>query len=245
MDVPIGRPKRQSSRAIKALLDQIHEDGLLDKQSDEDPQQVDFVETEPESDSDHSSEEEPVMPVVAPVSQPKGRKKVIAKVIDAGNVSDDDDGTHLICIHSYNLYLTYMLLSTAPFTIFLEVENQRKGSRSIETVSSDIHWVLLQERLAKALDIYPSSLHAQYRLSTQPKALPLDLQCENDMKMMFTLVRPLVVPPKLANGRRSTRTMKHVTIQIFNKGDAVPISDKVCYCELFPLLTSHNKLEVK
>jgi hypothetical protein len=244
-DVPIGCPKWQSSRAIKVLLDQIHEDGLVDKQSDEAPHQADSGETEPESDSNHSSEEEPVIPVVAPVLQPKGRKKVIGKVVDAGNVLDDDDGMHLICIHSYNLYLTYMLLSTVPFTIFLEVENLRKGSCSIEAVSSDIPWVSLQERLAKALDIYPSSLQVQYRLSTQPKALPLDLQCKNDMEMMFMLVQPLVVPPLLASGCRSTRTMKHVTIQIFNKGDTVPILDKVHYSGLFPPLTSHNELDIK
>jgi len=87
----------------------------------------------------------------------------------------------------------------------------------------------LQERLAKLLDVYPSSLQVQYRLSTQPKALPLDLQTENDLKMMFTLVQPLVVPQLLANGRRSTRKLKPVTVQIFNKGDAAVIADKVRY----------------
>ena len=113
----------------------------------------------------------------------------------------------------------------------LEIANPRKGSRSIEMIQSNVPWVSLRERLAQFLDIYPSSLQAQYRLSTQPKALPPDLQNENDLRMMLTLVRPLIVPPLLANGQRSTRKMKPVTIQIFNRDDAVAVPDtsKVCY----------------
>jgi hypothetical protein len=36
--------------------------------------------------------------------------------------------------------------------------------------------------------------------------------------MMLTLLRPLVVPPRLATGRRSTRPMKPVTVQLSTKG---------------------------
>jgi hypothetical protein len=96
-------------------------------------------------------------------------------------------------------------------------------------VQLDITWMSLQEHLTKLLDVYPSSLQVQYRLSTQPKVLPLDLQTENDLKMMFTLVQPLVVPQLLANGHHSTRKLKPVTVQIFNKGDAAVIADKVHY----------------
>jgi hypothetical protein len=96
-------------------------------------------------------------------------------------------------------------------------------------VQSDITWMSLQECLAKLLDMYPSSLQVQYQLSTQLKALPLDLQTENDLKMMFMLVQPLVVPQLLANGRCSTCKLKPVMVQIFNKGDVAGLADKVHY----------------
>jgi hypothetical protein len=103
----------------------------------------------------------------------------------------------------------------------------------------------LHERLAKCLDI--ASLQAQYRLSTQPKALPLNLQNENDLKAMITLVQPLIVPRLLANGCHSNRTMKMVTVQIFNRDEVAVISDKVCYrlftVEYFHVPTSHDELE--
>jgi hypothetical protein len=127
--------------------------------------------------------------------------------------------------------MTSNILRTEPFCVMLEIANPHKGSRSIEMIQSDITWVSLRERLARLLDIYPLSLQAQYRLSTQPKALPLNLQNENDLKMMLTLVQPLIVPPLLANGQRSTRKMKPVTIQIFNRDEAAAVLDtsKVCY----------------
>ena len=122
----------------------------------------------------------------------------------------------------------------------LEIANQRKGSRSIQEIQSDATWTSLQEDLARLLDVYPSSLQAQYRLSTQPKALPLDLQTENDLKMMVAMLQPLIVPPLLQNGRRSTRQMKPVTVQIFNRDDAVAVQvpDKVCSDNHFRVLCS-------
>ena len=144
------------------------------------------------------------------------------------------------------IVITYKFLDTEPFTIMLEIANQRKGSRSIEMIQSDITWITLRECLARLLDIYPTSLQAQYRLSTQPKALPLDLQHENDLKMMLALVQPLIVPPLLANGRRSTRKMKPVTIQIFNRDEAVTVPDKVCYSQVVSCAYfSFNNLEVR
>ena len=82
----------------------------------------------------------------------------------------------------------------------LEIANQRKGSHSIQEIQSDVTWTSLQEDLARLLDVYLLSLQAQYHLSTQPKALPLDLQTENDLKMMVTLLWPLIIPPLLQSG---------------------------------------------
>ncbi len=129
----------------------------------------------------------------------------------------------------------------------LEIANQRKGSRSIQEIQSNITWTSLQEDLARLLDVYPTSLQVQYRLSTQPKALPLDLQTENDLKMMVTILQPLIIPPLLQSGRRSTRQMKPVTVHIFNRDDAMAVPDKVCYRQVVSCARWHfssNKLEV-
>jgi len=169
-------------------------------------------------------------------------KKKIPAMVDVGDTSDHahDDGTDSISFHACEKSdFNY----SEPFTIMLEIVNQRKGSGSIEMIQSDISWMCLHERLAKCLDIYPASLQAQYRLSTQPKALPLNLQNENDLKAMITLVQPLIVPCLLANGRCSNRTMKMVTVQIFNRDEVAVISDKVCYREYFHVPTSHDELE--
>ena len=112
-------------------------------------------------------------------------------------------------------------------------------------IQSDIPWTSLREHLARLLDIYPSSLQAQYHLSTQPKAFPLDLHTENDLKMMVTLVQPLIVPPLLASGWHSTWKMKPITIHIFSKDEVVAVPDKVHYSQV--ISNAHfslNKLEV-
>ena len=78
-------------------------------------------------------------------------------------------------------------------------------------------WLDLQNKLAAAFNVYPDSLYAQYSLSTDAKGtLPLDLISENHFETLVKLLWPLVVPPLLANGRRSTRKMKAVTVQVFN-----------------------------
>jgi len=129
VEVPVGRPSRKSSQAIKALLDQIHqaESELGDEQShDETTHQADFLESEPESDSDQSSEEEPIVTVPAPSSRPAGRKKVMAKVADSGNTSDDDNSMDLICTRSAFLYLLSDL-SAFIYRIFYNLFRDRKS----------------------------------------------------------------------------------------------------------------------
>lgn len=50
---------------------------------------------------------------------------------------------------------------------------------------------------------------------------------------MITLLRPLIIPPLLSSGQRSTCKMKPVSVQIFNKDDKLPsggghADEKVC-----------------
>jgi hypothetical protein len=112
------------------------------------------------------------------------------------------------------------MITDEPFNITMEIINRQKGIRAVEIVSSTISWFNLQQTLARILDIYPTSLHAQYRFSTDSKQmLPLDLTSPQHLNTLTTLLRPLVVPRLLANGRRSTRPMKAVTVHVFNKGE--------------------------
>lgn len=85
-------------------------------------------------------------------------------------------------------------------------------------------WTALKDKLAELLNVHPTTLHAQYRLSTDSKAsLPFDLTSQTELNNLLNVLHPLVVPPILASGRRSTRRMKPVSVQISNKGDVQPL----------------------
>jgi len=240
LDPPIGCPSQKASQPIKVLLDQMQ----LYKKNDN---PINSKESEPRSNSDSSTtnSEGKLQAVTAvPVQQQVKKKKVVAKDVGASDTSDNGDGMDPTLIHCYHLQI--VMSCTVPFSIMLEVANQCKGSQSIKMIQSDIPWTSLWEHLARLLDIYPSSLQAQYCLSTQLKAFPLDLQTENDLKMMVILVQPLIVPPLLATGRRSTQKMKPITIHIFSKDKVVAVPDKVCYSQV--ISNAHfslNKLEVR
>ena len=127
----------------------------------------------------------------------------------------------------------------------LEIANGQKGSCKIEPIQSNVSWIILQERLAKLLDIYPSSLQVQYRLSTQPKGPLYDLQHEKDLENMLTWIQPLIVPARLANGQCLTWKLKPLMVQIFNKDEAVAVPDKIHYSQVISAAHfSSNKLEV-
>ena len=78
------------------------------------------------------------------------KKKVKAKAADTSD-SDDDNGMdpqHFLVI------ITYEFLGIEPFSIMLEIANGWKGSCKIEPIQSNVSWIILQECLAKLLDIY-------------------------------------------------------------------------------------------
>jgi hypothetical protein len=101
----------------------------------------------------------------------------------------------------------------------MEILDKRNGIRMIEIFSSGKLWLSIRDKVAQILNVYPTALHLQYRFSTDPKALPCDLTSQLMFETMISLLWPLVVPHKLANGRRSTCAMKPVTVQVFNKDD--------------------------
>jgi hypothetical protein len=95
-----------------------------------------------------------------------------------------------------------------------------KGNHQMKILSSMVLWPKLQTQLAELFNVYPTSLHTQYCLSTDPKeCLPCDLMCQDQLNMMVKLLKPLIVPPRLKGGKRSTRKMKPVSVQLFNKGN--------------------------
>jgi hypothetical protein len=89
-------------------------------------------------------------------------------------------------------------------------------------ILSTILWANLQEKLCKILNIYPALLHAQYQLSTDMKgSLLFDFISHQEFQQLINIIQPLVVPPCLANGWRSKKQIKEVTVSMFQKGDSL------------------------
>lgn len=81
-------------------------------------------------------------------------------------------------------------------------------------------WAEFEENIAKILNIFTSNLHAQYVLSTEPNStIPIALTSENDLAELHARLAPLVVPPRNANGSRSKRKMKEVSVKVTDKSD--------------------------
>jgi hypothetical protein len=104
----------------------------------------------------------------------------------------------------------------------MEILDNRKGTRTIQTVSSTKLFYSLRDQIAETLNAYPQSVNLQYRFSTETKALPCDLTSQQQFQALIVRLKPLVVPPVLSNGRRSARVMKPVAVQVFNRDDGDP-----------------------
>ena len=134
--------------------------------------------------------------------------------------------------------MTPFITDHVPDEFKFTVEICDKEMRSRKIVSSTIMWYELQQKIAEHLNVYLSSLHILYRLSTDSKKdLPYDLLSQHHLDTLITLLRPLIVPPLLANGCCSTCPMKPITVQVFAKGsEAVPaksegkVSAETMYC---------------
>jgi hypothetical protein len=92
LDASSGCPSRKPSRAIKTLLDQIQL--TVGEQSDDLPHSESIVESDSETDGNMqaSSSDSEGLVTVAPIRQPAAKKKLKAKVVDAGDISGDEDG---------------------------------------------------------------------------------------------------------------------------------------------------------
>ena len=102
----------------------------------------------------------------------------------------------------------------------VDIIDSKNARRTVETVRSSIGFYILKDRVALILKAHPQSVELQYRFSNdRPSALPCDLTSEREFQAMVDHLRPLIVPPMLRNGKRSSRVMKAVTLHLFNKDD--------------------------
>ena len=117
------------------------------------------------------------------------------------------------------LCLTNAYLICAVFEFTAELTNNINKTRQVKIFTSLVSWPGLQQELSKHFNVYLTALHAQYRFSTDKGSLPCDLTSNDHLLTMLKLLKPLILPPRLANGNRSNRQMKPMTVQIFNQGD--------------------------
>lgn len=88
------------------------------------------------------------------------------------------------------------------------------------TQSSTTKWDDFKATIAETLNIFTSNLHIQYVLSSEPTStIPITLTLEDDLAALHARLIPLVVPPRNADGSRSKRKMKEVTVKVTDKGD--------------------------
>ena len=127
-----------------------------------------------------------------------------------------------------NLFFDSATEDNEVFKYQLEIINPQAGSRKMEWVWSTAFWPGLQKRISEILNVFTSSFHAQYRLSTDNKTdLPFNLTSQSDLDVLHDMLRPLIVSPRLVNGKRSTRKMKEVKVHVFNKLDVALVNGKV------------------
>ena len=107
------------------------------------------------------------------------------------------------------------------------------------TQSSTTKWAEFKENIAMILNIFTPNLHVQYILSTEPTGtIPIALTSESDLAELHTRLIPLVVPPRNANGSKSKRKMKDVTVKVTDKSDDTTSktsinNGKVCVSHIF------------
>jgi hypothetical protein len=98
------------------------------------------------------------------------------------------------------------------------------------TVQSSITLYDLKFKVSKVINVHPDSVHIQYRLSTEARnAFPCDLITHVQFGLLIERLRPIIVPPRLANGRRPKRR-KNISVILFQKSDgnaAAAIGKKV------------------
>ena len=94
------------------------------------------------------------------------------------------------------------------FEIKIRINNLVSGTCMPETIKSTTTWDELQDLLLLTFNVHPSSLHAQYWLSTEKKdTLLCDLTSQKQLDTLIDFIRP-----KRGNSRQ-------VIVDMYNKHD--------------------------
>lgn len=87
------------------------------------------------------------------------------------------------------------------------------GANAPITISSKITLDKLRIAVAEKLDRFPGLITLQYRLSSDnTEARAISIQTSEELKLFKDRMRTLIVPPRLANGKASTRIPKAVLV---------------------------------
>ena len=96
---------------------------------------------------------------------------------------------------------------------------QRNNTNLPFTILSNISLEDLRITIAKKLNCYPDNLALAYKLdSDQAKMGSMSIQLDSELQMFVERMRPMIVAPRLSNGRPSTHVLKTVTV-IFDAAD--------------------------
>ena len=109
-------------------------------------------------------------------------------------------------------------MNTDHFQMTFKIEDRVKGSQQELVVPSMIVWYNFQQKVAEALNVFPSKLQFQYHFSNKNKtSLPFNLNSHTSFGSISHKLRPFVVPEMLKSGKKSTHKMKVVTVKLFGR----------------------------
>jgi len=96
---------------------------------------------------------------------------------------------------------------------------QRNNTNLPFTILSNISLSDLRVTVAKKLNCYPDNLALAYRLDSDKAKMGLtSIQSDSELQMFVERMWPMIVAPRLSNGRPSARVLKTVTV-IFDAAD--------------------------
>ena len=93
------------------------------------------------------------------------------------------------------------------------------GSHSPFTIPSTISFLVLRDLVAEKLGRFPSLVQLRYKLdSKKTKDGLISIQDDSEFAMFKDRLCPLIVPPRLASGKPSTRQLKPVIVYFEDGG---------------------------
>jgi hypothetical protein len=120
------------------------------------------------------------------------------------------------------LFVDFEFWRPEEFTVPMDVSSKPKDIRNVLMVSSEVKWEELGEKIARILNVFTPNLRAQYTLSTDRKgAIPIPLTSQIDLDTLHERLVSLIFPGRNADGSRSRRKKKEVTVFVTDKSDDI------------------------